>query len=221
MVGWVALSLGLVFGAPPPAEVQRAAKEVLADKRIQSEFPGARPGGPRQGTARPPRDRPRDVDLDLDAPRRDGGVLQFFMYLVMAVVIALAVIYFASRMKGYAPDLAAGPLQDASAPGEPAVALISDAESLADEGRYDLAVHTLLLLALEALGERTVLGDSLTSREVIRKVDLPDGTEEPIRALVGAVELSLFGGRDTGKAEYEEAAAQFRRFEQAFPQRAA
>jgi hypothetical protein len=77
------------------------------------------------------------------------------------------------------------------------------AELLAGEGRYDEAVHTLLLLALAAVGRTSFHDTSLTSREVAAASRIEGAGASSLTALVRAVEVSRFGGRALGRAEYE------------------
>ena len=72
---------------------------------------------------------------------------------------------------------------------------LDEAEQLASEGKYDQAVHVLLLRSLRVLAESQGLPVSLTSREIVRDVTMPDDAREALAELVGEVETSLFGGR--------------------------
>lgn len=101
-----------------------------------------------------------------------------------------------------------GPLPRAAevapaAPPEPDLARpLDEAERLAGEGLYDQAVHVLLLRSLRVLAEAQGLPISLTSREIVRDVTMPEDAREALAGLVGEVETSLFGGRPVEAASW-------------------
>lgn len=76
----------------------------------------------------------------------------------------------------------------------PAVAL-GAADNLAAQGRFAEAMHVLLLHALAVIRRRLdePFADSMTSREILRSRQLPDGLRAPLREVVGRVEWSYFG----------------------------
>ena len=91
----------------------------------------------------------------------------------------------------------------------------SEAEALADAGRFDEAVHVLLLKTIEAL-VRTQPGgvpEAWTSREIQREAPMPGAAREPFGSLVDTVESSLFGGVQVNQAAWEACLARFREFE--------
>ena len=94
----------------------------------------------------------------------------------------------------------------------------SEAEHLAKEGRYDEAVHVLLLETLRALTAHTRGGvsDALTSREVVREVDMPDAARKALGNLVTTVERSLFGQQSVHQRQYHECLEAFDRFRSAY-----
>ena len=95
--------------------------------------------------------------------------------------------------------LAAGANVEPQLPPDPLAA----AEVLARTGRYDEAVHLVLLIALEQLKARFGgLGRSLTSLEVVRQLPLETQSQRGLSALVSMVQLSRFGGRGLGEADY-------------------
>lgn len=101
---------------------------------------------------------------------------------------------------------AAGVVEDAPP------ASVAEADSLAREGRLDEAVHVLLLRAIEELRAQLdpSLPESLTSREVLRRLSLPAAARSALRLLVEAVERSLFGGRPTRPEDYEACRRSYR-----------
>jgi len=82
--------------------------------------------------------------------------------------------------------------------------MLEDAERLAREGRFDAAVHALLLAAIRSLSIETgrVPPDSSTARELLRTFPLEGERRSGFAALVRAVEWTMFGGRSIGADEY-------------------
>ncbi len=82
---------------------------------------------------------------------------------------------------------------------------LDDADALAQSGAFSDAIHLLLLVLLEELrrGLDLFLAPSLTSREVLRRVSLPDEADQALSRLVRAVELSQFGGHAATATDYD------------------
>src|SRR5262249_38684250 len=98
---------------------------------------------------------------------------------------------------------------DARAPPEeePAAlprAPLPDPEALAGAGRYAEAIHAVWLRTLAELAarQRLSLPPSQTTREIAAAGPASAQARPALRALVGAVEESLFGGRPVGPDEY-------------------
>ncbi len=212
MHGLVVLAFGLLFSAPSLEDVNRAVKNVLADSGIQTEYPGgeAEPPPPEDRASRPP-ERPRSRP-----PVGAGGsaILSTVLWVLVGVVAALLVFWAVREFKGYVRPVRteeAVPVATPHAP--PAEAELGDAEALAEEGRYDDAVHVLLLRALRSLETEGSPVSSNTSREVIGAAALEHEAREAVTELVRAVELSLFGGRPAGEAGYRASVDHYRRFQ--------
>lgn len=78
------------------------------------------------------------------------------------------------------------------------------AEELAKQGRFGEATHELLLLTIAHLGRdlEQPPQPSDTSREILRALPLRGTARDNLRALVGRVEVFLFGGRALEESEY-------------------
>jgi hypothetical protein len=92
----------------------------------------------------------------------------------------------------------------------PAVAL-GAADTLAAQGRFAEAMHVLLLHALAVIRRRLdePFADSMTSREILRSRQLPDGVRAPLREVVGRVEWSYFGEHPAARDDYAACRASF------------
>lgn len=93
---------------------------------------------------------------------------------------------------------------------EPAIAL-GAADGLAAHGRFAEAMHVLLLHALAVIRRRLdePFADSMTSREILRSRQLPDGLRAPLREVVGRVEWSYFGEHPAARDDYAACRASF------------
>ena len=78
------------------------------------------------------------------------------------------------------------------------------ADELAGEGRYVEAMHVLLLNALAEIRRRVGehFADSLTSREILRRANLPGEGRVLLRDLITRVELSYFGAYPAERDDY-------------------
>jgi hypothetical protein len=93
---------------------------------------------------------------------------------------------------------------------EPSIAL-GAADALAAEGRFAEAMHVLLLHALAVIRRRLdePFADSMTSREILRSRQLPDGLRAPLREVVGRVEWSYFGEHPAARDDYAACRSSF------------
>jgi hypothetical protein len=88
--------------------------------------------------------------------------------------------------------------------GRAPAAVIGAADELARQGRFVEAMHVLLLQALAELRGRLdePFADSLTSREILRRVPLSDRVRKSLRELVTRVEWTYFGDYPAAEADY-------------------
>jgi hypothetical protein len=148
----------------------------------------------------PPEDEPRDRP---DLPSTHGAAWARTLLIVIGIAALVAIVAaILARWRGGAR----ADTQGGAAPAPPGTqtplpkAALGPAEALAAEGRYDEAVHRLLLdaLALLAAGLPEPLPEHLTSREVLARLPLAPAPRAALADLVDAVEVSLFGGRALG-----------------------
>jgi hypothetical protein len=106
---------------------------------------------------------------------------------------------------------------DAVAPAEAAGlddvrdAILDDADALARAGRYAEAVHALLLNGLAHVRRAApqAIADSLTSREIVRDVDLPVTARAALDDLVIRAELGHFGLFPIERRDYDTCRGRF------------
>lgn len=205
-----ALVLGLFFSAPSPEAANQAVQRILEDSDYQSAFPGE--------DVRPPEREPPPPRKDLLDPLPFSGLVKVLMYVLIGVAVVLVVVALARRLGGYEADVAA-PDATVSSTGQAAVtpaSVLGDIEALAADGRFDEAIHVMLLRTLQIVGRRETLTGSLTSREIVREARLGEEARDAVERLVAAVEISLFGGRVPGEVDYRTSLDAYRRFATAY-----
>jgi hypothetical protein len=86
-----------------------------------------------------------------------------------------------------------------------------EADDLARLGHYGEAMHVLLLKSLNELCQRlgVTFAVSLTSREILRRVQLSDLGRSALSDIIKAVEQTYYGGRAAGPSDYAMCRSQF------------
>lgn len=82
--------------------------------------------------------------------------------------------------------------------------LLADADALAAQGRFDEAIHHLLLRSVGDISEYRpeLLKPALTSREIGALPGLPDAARQAFGEITRLVEHALFAGRSVGANDY-------------------
>ena len=194
--------------------VREQVEAIVKSERFQTELPNPKPTPPKK--------------------KNDGlknlNIGDFAFYLLLGVVAAgaLYILYTLAQQKiapmrrGAVRNRAKEAPQESIAP--PTAQELADAEALAlaeaEAGRFDEAVHVLLLGAIGQLRERNAraAARSLTSREILSRVARSAGDEEvkaALSALVAAVEVSRFGGRLVDRAAFERCLSAYRALREA------
>lgn len=195
-----------------PDAVRRAAETVLEGDRIQQEMPSGRP-------AQPPPRRPSWFDW---LPDGLAKVARLLMWTVTIVVGVLLVGYLTREVIGFnrrarsRVEAASTAAERGGGNGNDAIeASLAEADRLSQAGHFGEAIHVLLLCCLGELRRRrsdAQLAPSLTSREILARLSLPERAAAAFAAIVGAVELSHFGGRPADAGQYQSRRADFLRF---------
>ena len=164
------------------------------------------------------REREREME-----PQSGGGFAGLASLLEILVWIGLAVLLgvVVSTLVQNRAVRREAPLREVQAGGAPAAALEQPrtaAEALAAEGRYEEAVHLLLLETIDALVAAQPGGvpEAWTSREIQRGLSMPEEARGPFAMLVDTVEASLFGGRPVAASDWEACRERFQTFASAY-----
>jgi hypothetical protein len=99
----------------------------------------------------------------------------------------------------------------------PAEVVLEAADDLAAQGRFVEAMHVLLLQALADIRRRLdeEFADSLTSREILRSLQLSEVLRRPLREVISRVEWTYFGGHSADRDDYLACRANFSTLAQA------
>jgi len=182
---------------------------VRADSAIQFDLP----------PLAPPLAPPAWLQWLLNALSGLGPLFQILFWIALIAIVAAIVYAIEQRMSGAEPFWArrkakAAPIEDWRPEEAPARALLAEADALADAGRFDEAAHLLLFRSIEEIDRRrpAVVRPALTSREIVRAPQLPEGPRGAFGRIVEAVETSLFGGRRLGEGEWRTCRAAYEEF---------
>lgn len=191
---------------------EAAHKALAADKTLQFEMRGIEPPPPPPGWLQPL------IEL-LSAM---GPVFKLVFWLGLATVV-LAILWFIARelIRIRLPDRTKKlDLEDDGWRPAPAaaLALLSDADALAAEGRFAEAVHLLLLRSINDIDGRlpNTVRPALTARDIAGLSRLPAAARPAFDRIARVVESSLFGGRPVDRAAFADCRQAYEAF--AFPQ---
>ncbi len=219
---------GAAFAAPTrsPEAMRKLAGEVVAAPEYQTTLPSAADGDVNDaehagnGGARP---SPEPQEIEPEEPPSGilGSIASWFLYVVIAAVVVVLAFWLVTELSGRPKNFVAGdPRAPTPVTAQDAVVArpLGDAEAFARDGRFAEAIHTLLLRTLEELVRRRAvpLPRSLTSREILVRVALPDAARGALAGLVTATELCWFGGATPGAEDYQLCVERFRSFAAAY-----
>jgi hypothetical protein len=146
-------------------------------------------------------------------------VLKILFWVGAAALASYILFLVYSRLSGLqwrrsrpSDDTQAG---DAWRPAQaPARALLREADSLAEQGRYSEAAHLLLFRSIEDIASRRpkLVRPALTSRDIANAPELPAGARRSFTTIVTLVERSLFGGSSLLEQDWRECRSAYERF---------
>jgi hypothetical protein len=216
--------------APADSEISAQTRELLGDRAVQKELPNKFKKAIERGQndARQARERRQRREAELRRRRQRRQRSEHFgsslgrgaLYIVMAVVLAIVLFWLLRGSMGYESDHRVAEAEAESDEADRGVVErpLGDAEALASSGRFADAVHTLLLKTLMELAMKRgqPLQSSLTSREIVARVGLPDSARAALTEIVDVVEISHFGDLPIGENEYRKCLDSYSRFSAAY-----
>jgi hypothetical protein len=179
------------LAAQTPADIAHAARDLPGSLDLQTEFPSLKPEEV---------DEPGYLNVDMarvilwTAVIAGAGVLAYFVYNVLPVF-----------------GVARPPRWDDSADGTDATPRSIDAaartaaDEFAAQGRFVEAMHVLLLQGLDEMRTHSDLrfADSLTSREIVSRANVPVSAKVALRDIIHWVERAYFGDHPVGRNDYD------------------
>jgi hypothetical protein len=180
----------------------------MRDKSLQFSFPDANPD------TKPPSWLTHLADF----LRHHDKEIGWAGWALLAVLVALALWFLVRRLRDHPPPRAVWPPPRERTPWQPSARQarlwLHDAEVLAAQGRFDEAVHTLLLVSIQEISDRQreLVTPALTSREIAALPALSALAQRIFSGIAQVVEHSRFGGRGIGEAEFQRCRAAFEQF---------
>jgi hypothetical protein len=180
----------------------------MRDKSLQFSFPDAKPD------TKPPSWLTHLVEF----LRHHDKEIGWAGWALLAVLVALALWFLIRRFRDRPPARAVWPALRETAPWQPSARqarlLLRDADTLAVQGRFDEAVHTLLLVSIQEISDRQreLVTPALTSREIAALPALSALAQRIFSGIAQSVEHSRFGGHGIGEAEFQRCRAEFEQF---------
>jgi len=147
----------------------------------------------------------------------DAPFARFLLWTVLAIAAATLLVLIYMRLRhgqwrwpwgrGEAPEFVAAEEEEWRPEAAPVRSWLEEADALAAKGRFAEAIHHLLLRSIEDISRRRprLVRPALTSRELSASEGIPAAARELFAAIAGQVERSLFGGRDVGRTDWDQA----------------
>jgi hypothetical protein len=161
------------------------------------------------------------TELEFEEDRRfrlniSPRIASRIFYGAIFVVFAVVLLALRDNLWSFSRSRRLGPDSGGESPPPAAASRMENAQVEADElarrGDFAEAMHVLLLQSVSELrrGLAVSIADSLTSREILRRVSLPGEGRSVFSDIISRVEISYFG---THKPEAEDYAACRRSFD--------
>lgn len=196
-LAWVWAFAGALTWSVRPAsaqtasQIEKAAVDTIAELDLQIDLPG----------------EPQTTGWEIDLPAINFSGLLLWLALAVCAGVLLYI------LRDYIPVLRAGRSSEwqayseagaDAALGGSSAQVSATADDLANQGRYVEAMHLLLLRAFAELREKLGLtfADSLTSREILRRANLPETGKASLKDIIMRVELSYFGAYPAAAPDY-------------------
>ncbi|MCH9647468.1 MAG: DUF4129 domain-containing protein [Deltaproteobacteria bacterium] len=200
VVLWLVAAVGTARAEPNPESLKRQAQEILSDSDYQTEWP--------DGEDARRRGRRRSGSLGPAGGVAMGTITWAIAWALVAVVVVVLLFLLVQEVAKRRRNAEADATMAQSEPAEPSSGsrpVLAEVDRLAAAGRYGEAVHLLLLIAVDRLMRRRAqpLEDSLTSREILRRLRLPPPGKAALERLVLGTERFLFAKKEVDRQELD------------------
>jgi hypothetical protein len=208
------------FAAPDPAVT---AQDVTRDLGLQPDLPGNKNEVITPETKAKQAERPHSDVGEFMA----GDFVRFLLYGALLVGVVFAIWTMRDRLpvlgrrRLVAKEQAVQAVQDAAV--ERMVVAQMEADELARQGRIAEAMHALLLRSLIEVRRRlnVSFADSLTSREILKALSLPEVGKLSLADIIRRVEVVYFGEHPANEQDYAACRNSYERLTQAMQARLA
>ena len=223
-MGYVLVTMITMLAASPsPQEVRRAVDSELSQPSYQRSIPGVEAGGetfrrfPKKlvpsKAVREAGERiaPRDVS---PAARAVASTTLWVVMIATGLVLLVLLGRGFLSPKPHEEQGSTGYVVDDQVVARP----LGDAAALAERGLFAQAIHTLLLRTLQELSARTPepVPPSLTSRDILARVQLPEPARVALSGLIDVVEVTHFGGHVPDEPSYHLCLERFHEFARSY-----
>ncbi len=231
--GIVAVLVGLSLCQAARAQhsdPQTLIQEILGMGRYQCHLPGPTASGG-DGPAEADCIVPVEPDRAPSIPRASSGetvdlsgFFRLLLWFVLIAGVALLAVDVMRRLKlqswrkaerGTPTNPGSSWQEDLAGMADPD-GQFAAADALAAKGAWSMAIHALLLSALQKLPQRLdgAFPASWTGRELVRRAPIPDEQADTLAHLVGASESAHFADRPASATDYDACRDHYLRFRQ-------
>lgn len=192
-----------------PDRTRAALTEAIRSLDIQANLPDAAPIRPIEPT------KPPKFNFSLDLPTL--SIARIVLWIAIGLLLITLVLALKDNLWSFSRSRTIRP--DARMRAEITPVAVTarmeeargEADTLASQGLYAEAMHVLLLQSVSELRRRLDLSiaASLTSREILRHVELPPEGEDAFGDIVSRVEISYFGFHTPDEHDYHACRASF------------
>ena len=212
VVAFLSALPALSAAAEPSPALRQAIDTVTKQGDLQLQFPVPKP------------QHAKEPDVSLDGDLTLGRIFAWIAVIGGAIVLAIFLkdILPSGGLARHAKWDADDPENGGSGSARDIQRAQSTADELAQQGRYMEAMHVLLLQGLSEMRKRLdqTFADSLTSREIMRRANVPNQARLALQHIIGAVERAYFGEYPVGQRDYVTCRAAFVDFRDALQARA-
>jgi len=131
-------------------------------------------------------------------------VILFWTLFGGGAAVCLWIVYRQRRLNPGLESDSKPPSVAKAKPVEVPLAVLQDANVLAAQGHFGEAAHVLLLQTVRHIGRRASIADSLTTREILARVPMPDSARDAFEELAGVVEPTVFGASEPDAATWKQ-----------------
>jgi len=186
------LSVGASYSQDnDPNDITEKARKIISDPSYQKRLA--------------PESESKGIMIKSGSMKTSGYLIWGIVFIAIALIVALIVIWVVAiyRQREQKP-IRPSPSKEPRNQEDGMRASLSEVESLASQGKYDDAIHHLLLLAVNRLTalRNDPVPHQLTSRELTNILPRTDDEKDLFKRMVSVVELSLFGNREMDEDDY-------------------